>query len=72
MATIASIDDSQIGTFVGEDLDLSKRFPEGVTVVWIARKAAHTDHEALVQRGGHAHLAAKLMSRTRTLPLEMQ
>ena len=36
-----------------------------VAVERIARKAAPADHEALAQRGGHADLAAKLISNQR-------
>jgi hypothetical protein len=33
-----------------------------VAVVGVARKAAHADDEALVQRGGHADLAAEFVA----------
>ena len=59
MAAIAAVDDGQIRALVGQDFHLFQRRAEGMAVVGIARKAAHADHKALVQRGCHADLAAK-------------
>ena len=62
VATVSAVDDGQIRALVGQDFHLFQRRAEGMAVVGIARKAAHTDHEALVQRGCHADLAAKFIA----------
>ena len=62
MAAIAAVDDGEFGSLVGQDFHLFQRRAEGVAVIRVARKAAHADHEALVQRGCHADLAAKLVT----------
>ena len=65
MAAIAAVDDGQIRALVGQDFHLFHRRAEGMTVVGVARKAEHADHEALVQRGGDADLAAELIADAR-------
>ena len=50
MAAIAAVDDGQIGALVGQDFHLFQGFPQGVAIVGVARKAAHADHEALIQQ----------------------
>jgi hypothetical protein len=65
VAAISAADDGQIGALLGQDFRLFERRSEGVTVVWIARKAAHADDKARVQRGGHADLAAEFIAHPR-------
>lgn len=62
MAAIAAVDDGQIRALVGQDFHLFQCRAEGMAVVGIARKAAHADDEALVQRGCHADLAAEFIA----------
>ena len=45
-----------------QDHDLVRCFLQGVAIARVARKAAHTDHKALVRRRGHADLAAELIA----------
>lgn len=61
VAAIAAVDDGEVGALVGQDRHLFQRLPQSVAVIGIARKAAHADDEALVQRGGDADLAAELI-----------
>ena len=61
VAPLAAINDRQICTLVGEDLGLTQRFSQSVSVIRITCNAAHADNKSLVQRGAHADLAAKLM-----------
>ncbi len=72
MAAIATVDDNKVGALVGQDFHLFERRTQGMAVIGIAWKAAHADHKAFVQGRRQTDLAAKLMSRTRALPLEMQ
>ncbi len=62
MAAVSTVYDGQIGALVGQGCNLFEGLFQGVAVVGIARKAAHADHEALVQRGGDADLAAELIA----------
>ena len=59
VAATTTVDDGGIRALAGQDLHLFQRCGEGMPVIGIARKAAHADHEALVQRGGNADLAAE-------------
>ncbi len=59
MPPVAAINDGKRRAQICEDLDLAERSPQRVTVIRVARKAAHADHEAFVQRGGDADLAAE-------------
>ncbi len=65
MAAISTVDDTQIGVMFSQDLHLFECFLQGMAVVGIVRKAAHPNDEALVQRGGHAELAAELVTNAR-------
>lgn len=62
VAAIAAVDDGEVGALVGQDRHLFQCLPQSVAVIGIARKAAHADDEALVQRGGDADLAAELIA----------
>ena len=62
MPPVTAVDDGQIGTLVCQDRHLFEGLFQGVAIVGIARKAAHADNEAFVQRGGDADLAAKLIA----------
>jgi hypothetical protein len=62
VAAVSTIDDGEVGALIGEDGYLLQRLPQGVAVVRVARKAAHADHEAFVQRGGNADLAAEFIA----------
>lgn len=59
---VNAINDRKFGTLVSEDRDLTQCFLEAVTVVWVARKAAHADRKAFFQRGGNADLATELIA----------
>ena len=59
---IATVDDGDVWALVGQNGHLFQRLLQGVAVVGVARKAAHADHEALVQRGGDADIAAELVA----------
>jgi hypothetical protein len=48
------VDDGEVGALVGQDGDLFQRGAQGVAVIGVARKTAHADDKALVQRGGDA------------------
>ena len=72
VAAVSTVDDGQLGALVGEDGHLFQRGTQGMAVTGVARKAPHADHEAFVQHGGNADLAAEFISRTRALPLDMQ
>jgi hypothetical protein len=62
VAALAAVDDDEVGALVGQDRHLFQYLPQSVAVIGIARKAAHADDEALVQRGGDADLAAELVA----------
>lgn len=62
VTTVSPVDDSAVGALVGQDFHLFQRRAEGMAIVGIARKAAQADHEALVQRGRDADLAAELIA----------
>lgn len=65
MATISAVDDGEVGLLVGQDFHLLQRRAKGMTIVRIARKAAHADDKALVQRCGNADLATKFITHQR-------
>ena len=50
MTAIAAVADGEVGALVGQDFHLFQGFPQGVAIVGVARKAAHADHEALIQQ----------------------
>ena len=62
---MTAINDGKLGALIYVNLDLAERFPQRVTVIRIALKAAHADHKALVQRGGDTHLATELIAHPR-------
>lgn len=62
VTAIAAVDDGELGALVGEDFDLLQGFLQGVAIVGVARKAAHADHEAFVQRGGDTDLATEFIA----------
>ncbi len=68
VATVSSVDGGHILVLASQDRHLFQRCLQGVAIVRVARKAAHADHQALVQRRGQVDLAAEFMSRTRALP----
>ena len=61
MSPVTAINDGKPRALICKDLDLAERAPQRVIVI---RKAAHTDHEAFVQRGGDADLSAELIAHT--------
>lgn len=65
MPPVTKIDDGKIGTLVCQDRHLLEGLLQGMAIVGVARKAAHADNEAFVQRGGDADLAAELIAHTR-------
>lgn len=62
MTTISAVDDDQVRASVRQYLYLFKSPFQGVAVVRVPGKAAHADHNAFVQCGGDAGLAAKFMA----------
>ena len=56
---------SELGTAIGERLDLFQGLGHRVAVVWIAGHGAHLDDEAAVDGGGDADFAAVLVARPR-------
>jgi hypothetical protein len=61
MPPVTAINNGEVRTTIGEDLDLAECCPQRVIVIRIAWKAAHADNKALIRRGGHADLAAELI-----------
>lgn len=61
VAAIAAVDDGPIGALISKDRHLLQFSLKGMAVLGVARKAAHADHKALVQRGGHTDLAAEFI-----------
>ena len=62
MATIATIDDSQIGALIGQDLYRHQFGGDHMAFTGVDRKAAHSDQEALVQSCRDAELATEIVS----------
>lgn len=65
MAAIAPVDDNQFGRALGRDFYLLKLGAQRVTAVRIARRSAHADDKALIERRGDADLAAEFIAHQR-------
>lgn len=64
MPPVTAIDDGKIGTLVCQVRHLFEGLFQGMAIVGVARRAAHADNEAFVQRGADPDLAAELIVHT--------
>ena len=65
MPPVTAVDDGQIGTLVCQDRHLLEGLFQGVAIVRVVGNASHADHNALVQCGDDADLAAKFITHQR-------